>query len=236
MNERGDLNPPRRLSKRQRLALFAFILGVILFLGLLFAPFVLQNIIHPLALVAWLLLRIFVLSIDQQIYWFLLIIFACFWIAHRLFGGVSEPEAQPPAALNVAMQSAEKWRCLIQVAASYGDLRRLLKRDLTHMLITLYSSRQRDMSYTDIYEPMLQRQIPLPEPVYDLLFSPEAESARPTFLQRLRALPQLPQRLRRRWSGQDVADYHRSIDAVLTYIENSLEVPYDDKPAGSRDD
>ncbi len=235
MNEPAS-NNPRRLSKRQRLALFAFIIGVILFLGLLFAPFVLQNIIHPLALVAWLLLRIFVLSIDQQVYWWLSIVIALFWIAQRLFGGAGEPEAPPPPAQNVAVQNTEKWRSLILVAAGYGELRRLLKRDLAHMLITLYSSRQRDVSYTDIYEPMLQRQIPLPEPVYDFLFSPEVETASPTFLRRLRALPQLPRRLLRRWSGQDIADYHRSIDAVLTYIENSLEVHDDDEPADSRDD
>lgn len=236
MSERRGSNTPQRLSKPQRLALFALIIGVILFLGLLFAPFVLENIIHPLALVAWLLLRIFVLSIDQSVYWWLLILIAFFLIARRLFGGVGEAEEQLPPTLNAAVQSTEKWRSLILVATNYGDLRRLLKRDLAHMLITLYSSRRQGVGYSDIYEPMLQRQIPLPEPVYDFLFSTEVEYAKPTFLQRLRALSLLPQRLLRRWSGQEAADYHRSIDAVLTYIENSLEVPYDDGPAGSRDD
>lgn len=225
-----------RLEKRKRLAIFALLLGIIVFVVLLFWPFVMANIILPLSMVAWLLLRVFVLSIGQEYYWWGLIILAFIWIAHRFIGGQAVAEEIPRADPNTAMQSTERWRSIIHVAAGYSDLRRMLKRDLTQMLINLYASRRQDVNYTDVYEPMLRRQIPLPEPVYEFLFSPEPENPNPTFFQKLRALPQAQRRRWLRWTGQDVADYHRSIDAVLTFIENSLEVPHDDEPAARGND
>ncbi len=58
----------------RRLVIFIFFLLVVLFAALLNWPVVMSEIIEPFSLVAWLLLRIFVLSIDQQYYWIALIL------------------------------------------------------------------------------------------------------------------------------------------------------------------
>ena len=57
--------------------------AVILFVGVLFWPFILTNIINPTALVVWLLLRLLVLSIHQKYYW-TAIIFVVLVFLYRL--------------------------------------------------------------------------------------------------------------------------------------------------------
>ena len=220
----------------KRVALFALCLGGIVFVGLLFAPFVMTNIISPLAMVAWLFLRIFVLSIPQEYYWWFIIIAGLAWIARRFAGGQPEFEERPEPELNAALKSVDNWRYILQVAEGYHGLRRELKRELCHMLISLFSARQQSATYSEVYEPLLQRQIPLPEPVYAFLFTPDPEDVQLSFIQKLRALPQAPRRWWRRWTGQERADYHQSIDAVLTFMETMLEVPHDDNSVDRRND
>ena len=217
----------------KRLALFGLFLGLIVFLGLLFAPFVMANIISPLALFAWLFLRMFVLSIDQQYYWWFLILLGIIWVARFFFRGppaVVEPLLPTP---NATMKSVDNWRALIYVAEGYSGLRVELKRELRQMLISLFSSRHGNSAFSEVYEPLQKRQIPLPEPVYAFLFEPELVEEQRSFMEKLRALPQtLRQRLtqwRRAWTGQETAEYYQSIEAVLTFMESMLEVPYDNQ-------
>ena len=53
----------------RRMVISILFVMLILLVGMLFWPFILNEIIKPIALVVWLLLRIFVLSIDQKYYW-----------------------------------------------------------------------------------------------------------------------------------------------------------------------
>ena len=67
----------------KRLVIVVFLLLIILFVGLLFWPFVLDDIIAPASLVVWILLRIFVLSIDQKYYWGAAIFITAFFLSHH---------------------------------------------------------------------------------------------------------------------------------------------------------
>ncbi len=219
------------MNKKTRLAVFALFLGMVLFIGLLNGPFMMANIISPLALTAWLFLRIFVLSIHQGVYWWLLIGIGIIWLTHR-FLGRPEAEAQYPMQVtNASLLNTSAWRDLIRVAASDRRLLyRTLQRNLIQMLITLYSSRQHDSTYTEVYEPLKQRQIPLPDPIYAFLFDADLEDTKLSLLERLRALPQLPRKWYHRWSGQETAEFYQSIETVLDFIETTLETPHDDQP------
>ena len=53
----------------RRMVISILFIVIILLFGMFFWPFILNNIITPIALAVWLLLRIFVLSIDQKYYW-----------------------------------------------------------------------------------------------------------------------------------------------------------------------
>lgn len=226
------------MTQRQRLALFFIFLGVLVFIGLLFTPFVSAYILTPLAMAGWFFMRIYILSVHQQVYWWIFISIALYWVGRRLVG--SRPAAPPPLLTtpNDTLQAVEKWRSTIFVSTSYPEMRHQLKLDLIQMLITLFSSRQQSVTYAEVFEPLKQRQIPLPDAVYDFLFAPEPVKPRLTLAQKLRALPrtlpralaEAPRRWWRRWSGQETAEFYQSVEAVLAFIESTLEIPYDDQP------
>ena len=53
----------------RRVVISILVTAIALFAGMLCWPFILNNIIQPTALVAWILLRILFLSIDQKYLW-----------------------------------------------------------------------------------------------------------------------------------------------------------------------
>jgi len=72
------------MNRISRFALFIFILGTILFLGLVFSAWVVPNVVQPGAEIIWLFLRVFILSVDQVYYWNLLSIVVAIWVIYRL--------------------------------------------------------------------------------------------------------------------------------------------------------
>ncbi len=97
------------------------VLGLLLLLtALLFEPFVMDKILVPLAAAIWLLLRIFVLSIDQIYYWigliglgFTIVIFRT--IHHLIYRPAPvRLDSSPDASL--ALMTAESWRNRIELA------------------------------------------------------------------------------------------------------------------------
>ncbi len=219
------------MTERQRVALLILILAVIVFLGFLFAPFVIEHILEPLSVAVWLFLRIFILSIDQGIYWAFLILIALFWLARRLVVRGAEPAALAVAAPNDAVLNMEKWFNSITLAANYPNWRDQLKSELIQMVIGLFYSRQQEVTYPEISDMLRQRQIPLPDPVYDFLFASQAKDQPLTFVQKIRSLAELPRKWWRRWSGRDTIEFHRSVDIVLSFMETMLENPDDYEPS-----
>src|SRR5688572_7144997 len=70
------------MNLSRRVVLSLLIAAIVLFLGMLFWPFIVNNIIRPIALAVWLLLRILVLSIHQKYIWYM-VIFAAFIVLFR---------------------------------------------------------------------------------------------------------------------------------------------------------
>ncbi|MBN1371331.1 MAG: hypothetical protein JW987_05165 [Anaerolineaceae bacterium] len=219
------------MTDRQRIILFILVLCVLVILGLVFAPYVIEHILKPLSVAAWLFLRIFVLSISQYIYWGLLILIAVIWLVRRLVVRGAEPVALADTVPNEAVMNIEKWMSSMTLAANYLEWRQQLKNELIQMLVALFSSRQQGLTYSEVFEPLRQRQIPLPDPVYDFLLLPQTKDIPLTFVQKLRSLPDLPRRWWRKWSGQETAEYHRSIEIVLNTLETMLENSNDIEPS-----
>ncbi len=218
------------MSSRQRIALFLVFLGTLTFLGLLFAPFVIERILRPLAVAVWFILRIFILSIDQYVYWGIFVLVAFIWIARRLVGRGSETGPFEVAGQNDAVLSIEKWFNRILLATNYLDMRQQLKNELLQMLVTLHSSRQQEATFSEVYEPLRQRQIPLPDPVYDFLFASPVQPKPQNFIQKLISIPDLPRKWWRKWSGQETAELQQSVENVLNFMETMLENRDDTEP------
>lgn len=217
------------MSKSRLILLFLAILVLIFVLGILFWPFVLANIVTPVALLVWVMLRIFVLSIDQKILWALLAFSALVLTLRRLSHEVKIPEQYQPPEGNATLRKVELWRHFIQFSPDEVGEQEAIRRELSRLLVSLYTTRQSGSTFIEVSEALQQRQIPLPDPVYTFLFSKrEAGARRRSLNQRLGSLRLAPQKYFRRWTGREAADYYRSIDAVLTFMETSLEIKHDD--------
>lgn len=227
------------MEKKRQYLLFALLAGFLLYLGLVFQQELLANIILPAATVVWLLLRIFVLSIDQQIYWWLLIFLVGLIALIRLFRdpGAIEPDQLPDA--NPTLDRVRHWQTSILSNIYENGERNYLKADLRRLLTTMYSARRPGSAHFEIEAALEQRQISLPEPIYTYLCADQPVAPRQTFIKHpvaaiKQTLRMAPQRWLRRWTGREAAEYYEAIDEVLTLMETSLEMKYDDDPSATR--
>ncbi|HEX7973989.1 MAG TPA: hypothetical protein VF498_06250 [Anaerolineales bacterium] len=164
-----------RSEKHRRTLLLISSLGLILVLGIFFRSFIRAYIIEPAALTLWLLLRIFILSLDQRIYWGLLVIASLVFALRRLSYEIKVIEEADFPDPNVTLENVNIWRNLIQLHSDQTGGNDPVKRDLGNMLAALYTAQQ-----TNPYETLRalkQRQIALPQSIYDFVFSEEADES-----------------------------------------------------------
>lgn len=212
----------------RRTSLIVLLLGFSLLLGVLFRSFILDNFVRPVALVFWLIWRI-LLSVNQQIYWGLLIASALVYTFFRLAQGLVDIKPTPPSDSNLTLYNVDYWRTSIQLTADKNEKVNILKQNLGEMLTAMYTSRQSEAPHWEVYEALRQRQIPLPDHIYAFLFPAKPLGGRRSFQQVLQTIWQALRKWARRWKGRDVAEYYQSIEEVLTFMESSMEIKHDDK-------
>jgi hypothetical protein len=204
-------------------------LGALFLIGVLFEPFVVDKILVPIAAAIWLLLRIFVFSVDQKYYWFVLLVVGFPFVLCRAINLLSyrlrstRMDRSPDAS--VALMSAEVWRNSIALAAGGKEARTALKHELGRVLVSLYTFRRSGSAYFEVYEPLRQGKIPLPEGVHAFIFA-KGSSVRK--LNRWQSIRLAAQNWFRKWTGREAAECHLAVDEVLDFMEASLEMN-DDK-------
>lgn len=212
----------------RRLIVFVLFL-ITLLTGMLFWPFILNEIIRPISLVIWVLLRIFVLSVDQNYYWVAVILVTAFFLYRHLLPSpqltVSYETVQNP---NATMGSIRYWHSLLIVGAQNIQDDRTLKKELAHLLLLLYATKKRTSANFQLYEALQQGEIPLPEHIHRFLFPKEPQKPEGAIKKFLQSVQKAPQKWLRRWTGQEKAEYYQMIDEVLYFIETSLEMKDDD--------
>ena len=204
------------------------LLGLSLLLGILFHSFILDNIIKPVALVFWVFRRI-LLSVDQKIYWGLLIFSAMAVVFFRLTRSFSTEESSPPPGSNATLMEIDSWRTSIYLTGEEIEKFNTLKQELGWTLVSLYALHQPGKAQWEIYEAIKQQQIPLPLPIYDFLFPGEPSGGKRSFRQILQIIWGAPGKWARRSTGRDLAEYYQSIESVITYIESLKETKHDDR-------
>ena len=204
------------------------LLGLSLLLGILFRSFILENIIKPVGLVLWVFRRI-LLSVNQKIYWGLLIISAVIVAFFRL--NKSSPDEMPPlpSDSNATLDEIDSWRTSIWLTGNEIEKFNTLKQNLGWTLASLFASYQPGKAQWEIYEAIKQKQISLPIPIYDFLYPGEPSGEKRSLRQILRIIQRAPGRWARRRTGRDLAEYYRSIEAVLTFMESLKETNHGDK-------
>ena len=209
------------------------ILGLLFLVGLLFPSFIQDNFVAPIALVLLLFWRI-LQSVDQAIYWVLLIFSALAYSFFRLYRSAQKSaafEQTPPPDANAMLDELNYWRLAIRIACDEtGKHSYTLEHNLGKVLAALYASKQPHIAQFEIYDALKLRQMPLPEDIYAFLFGTESSSSTRSVKQILHNLWNLPRKRIRRWTGREAAEYYQSLEQALKFMESVLENNHDDKP------
>jgi hypothetical protein len=216
-----------QISRRQVVAVLLLLL-VFAAAGWLFWPFIYADILRPTALVLWLFLRIFVLSVGQKYYWGA-VVFAGLIFLIRLLPKeqVTEPEADF-FETNATLKAIGYWRSLFftpipQDVRSDG----MLKQELTRLLLALYATKQRTSADFRLYEALQRGEIPLPERIHAFLFPEKPKAAGSSLRKLIQTARERSQKWFRRWTGQEAREQERMIAEVLSFMETMLEMKND---------
>lgn len=219
-----------KISRRTTIILS--LLGAFILLGIVFPPLILDYLVTPLALVLWVIWRV-LQSVDQAIYWILLIFSAVAYAllrAYRSAQATADLGYTPASDPNSAMAAFNYWRVAIRVAGDETGKHNTLEHDLGHMLATIYAAKQPRVAQFEIYDALKLRQMPLPENVYTFLFGNEVAGSKRSVKQILHSLWDMPRKRIRRWTGRETADYYQSLEQVLKFMESVLEDSHDGEP------
>lgn len=212
----------------RRVVLSFLIAAIFLFLGMLFWPFILTNILQPAALVLWFLLRILVLGFHQQYFWYAVILAAFIVFFRRLPRTQSNMQSDGYLETNSTLVNIGYWRSLLTYNGR--DIREdnTLKRELIYLLASLYASQQKMPNNIGIYEAMQQGRIPLPGNIHSFLFPQEPPKSGGPIKRFFRSIRKTARNRIRQWTGQEKAGHFQMINEVLGFMETSLEIKNDD--------
>jgi hypothetical protein len=216
------------MKNSQKLAILIFIILVSLFIALMNWPFVMTQIIKPLSLVTWLLLRIFVLSIDQKYYWWALIFVVTILIFRILPREISTFEQPKSNYLNETLITITHWRSLYMPNDSnvFGKFR---EREFIRMMLSLYASKLHTEPDYKLYEALQNGSIPVPEQIRTILFPVEQKKEKRTIRTITRSFFNAPRLWLYRSTGREAADKNQMIEELLAFFETSLEMNDEDR-------
>ena len=213
----------------RRVVISVLVGAIVLFVGMLFWPFIFNNIIEPTAAAVWLLLRILVLSIDQKYFWYAAILLAVILLFRLLRQEQPALHSDTYLDTNSTILNIGYWRVLF----TYNDQdvrdEKILKRELIYLLTSLYASKQNTSNDFRVHDLLQQSKIQLPENIRTFLFSAEPQEARGPIRRLLQFIQKTPRKWIRQWTGQEKAEHHQMIDEILGFVETSLEIKNDDR-------
>ncbi len=216
--------PPRRLALRIALG------GMTLAAVVLAWPWLQANLVAPLTLAVWLLLRTVVLSVHQGAWWTALVLAApglLVLLLARRTRLLREPAVPAPAS---RAHPVEVWRALIEETASgMRPLPTVGWNGFVQLVVSLRSLERRVPPDYRLHDALQSGELPLPPEVHAFVFPPERTRPRGV-AQRLRAWLEAPGRAARRLSGRDRAERLRSMSQLMTYLERSLEMTGHEEP------
>jgi hypothetical protein len=204
------------LNKPRSFILFVFILGVILFLGLIFSTWVIPNIIQPAAETVWLFLRMFILSVDQGYYWYLVAAAGTIWIIYRLTRRGSSPQPVQDIIHNETLSSIQEWSEALTFSNQSGSQKSVLRSKILRLIVSHYEARQQSSTELEIRQAIEKRQLLLPTSVYKYLYLPGSQPSHSSFWQIIR---HSLNRWHNRVTGKDAAEFNQMIDELIEFIK-----------------
>lgn len=210
-------------------AVLAFIFFATLFLILLNWPAFVAGFLQPVSLVVWLVLRTFVLSIDQQYYWWALILAVIIFVFRLVPRIRAADERMAENAQNETLRSIQHWRSMYIPDENSRFHNQFLQREFIHLLVTMYAAREHVAADFHLHEQLRRGDIPLPEGVRSYLFHEDPIPAQRTWKSVVRSIWDAPRRWRDESRSRKQAENDRKMEEILTFFENTLEINHDDR-------
>jgi hypothetical protein len=170
-----------------------------------------SGLLGSLALSAWLFVRVFVLSVDQAIYWVLIVCGAIFVLLARISQAwqareqAEEPESGPGPGSRARPRRVEEWRSLLADMTKSPLDAHLTRQDLLDLLVQAHALETRVGANYLVAEAYKRREIPMPEELHAFLFVEEKGKRKIA---------------RERVGRRDKAKYRRAVEICLDYLES----------------
>lgn len=177
-----------------------------------------DQLVRPTATILWLLLRITLLAVHQQVYWYALVLLAVVFVLAWLPQGAPAPPADPPG-LNHVQERVRYWRRMFDVEgklAGHSETRQALG----DLLASAYATGPGPAARAAAQAALARGEIPLPATVHSYLFAPEANTGVPSRARpRHRSVERILKFVRH---GADAGNEDAAIEECLTCIEAAL--------------
>jgi hypothetical protein len=212
------------MNLSRRVIVSILVTAIILFVGMLFWPFIRNNILEPTAVALWLLLRLLVLSIDQKYFWYAVIFLAVIFLFRFVRPKQPAMEVNTHSDTNTTILNIGYWRVLFTYNDQDIQEEKILKRELTHLLTSLYASKQSRSNDFRVHDDLQQGKIPLPSNIHTFLFPREPEQSGGPIKRFLQSIRRTSQKWIHQWTGREKAEYYQTIEEVLNFLETSMEI------------
>lgn len=206
----------------RRWVVLVLALAAILSAGLIFRDFLMQNVIMPIALLLWAILRVF-MSIDQEVYWVILI-FAAFVLGLGLLPVRGSRAVGPSQSAEPTARRFNYWHAIIRQAAKSREAREALESNLRELAVNVIAMEEQKHPNA-VREDILQRRLDLTEDIRAFLLR-GANGRRQTSKKGLQGrLTGLVKR-----SNSQVGAERLSPEKLLEYLERYAEIRDDHEP------
>jgi hypothetical protein len=225
------------VSRPLRIVLAIALPGALLILTLCNPQLVLQGFVLPAATALWLVLRTFVLSIHQGVYWWGLIVLVVFVAFILLLRGADSRAVDHTSPAITAWDPSRRWKESILLGRTTMPSRDAFRQNLAWLLSSLYASPRPGGEKYQVRAALQEGRIPIPPGVHDFLFlSTQPPDPPPSFFANPRAwvsaavesmMEMLLSRPRRR---RRAAEYARLTAEVLSFMETQMEMTHELDP------
>lgn len=200
------------MKKSNRLLFYLLFAIILLITCIIFAPFILENILQPISFVLWIYLRVFVLSVDQKVIWGIMIFAVLIFFILRFGRSASPVELSELPDPNSSIGNLELWRLHLSIRHHNREEINDFKRRLAWMLVSVYASKKRIPADYEVFQAFKLSTIPLPEKLYSFLFADETKRS------------WYHRKWLRRISRSEAVEYYRNLKDYLIFLEKFMEI------------
>ena len=209
------------LQKRILLTVLLLAIGILLILQ--FKTFLWSTLVEPIALLFWSGWRV-ILSVDQNIYWQLLLWGSFFFFLRFIPTQKERSTAYGDIENGKSIKGLAYWQTLISAAADDMDQRSILRHELEKLLILGLAIQER-MENDEVKRRLIAHQIDCPEFIY-AFFYPDMDVKKGFFDKIKNSYYYLPIWLRK-LDHQEKRQYTQTLLAILHWMALTLEVTFD---------